>query len=198
MQESEHAALERRTREVVRELLGVLLPDEFKDSHPHLGDTPRRVTDWLLQYAHPETDLSKVMRVFEEEHTGMILEKDIPFTSLCAHHLLPFQGKAAVAYVPNGKIAGISKLTRVTWFYANRVTLQEEVTKSIVDGMFDLLEPIYVAAYLYDVTHGCMTVRGVKTLHVTTDTFDDRGGRNVLGEREENRALFWNMLGRGR
>lgn len=186
--------LERRTREVVRDLLQVLLPEDMRDTHPHLGDTPRRVTDWLLQYARPDTDLSKVMKVFPEQFDGMILEKDIPFTSLCAHHLLPFQGKCAIAYVPNGKIAGLSKLTRVAHFYAERVTLQEQVTQNIVQGMFEQLDPDFVCAYLYDVTHGCMTVRGVKALHVTTDTYAYRAKTETL--RQACEPMFWNMIRR--
>lgn len=169
-------ALARRTEQVIRQLLDVIIPDDMRRDHPHLQDTPRRVTSWLLQYARNGTSPDDILQpIFNESYTGMVLVKDIEFSSLCAHHFLPFKGKAAVGYIPSGKVIGLSKLARIVHYYAERVTIQELITQAVVRALDDALKPTFVAAYLYDVEHGCMTIRGVREPHARTDTFDARG-----------------------
>lgn len=158
------------------------MPPELLAKHPHLIDTPRRMTDWLLQYSQPKGPLSDVITVFEEASTSIVVEYDIPFSAICAHHFLPFTGKAAVGYIPNGRILGLSKLARVVHYYAERITLQEHITQGIVEGLEQEINPEFVGAYLYDVQHGCMTIRGVQLPDARTDTFDMRGDKQFIDQ----------------
>lgn len=173
--------LQQQTQEAVKALIDVIMPPSLLAAHPHLVDTPRRMTDWLLQYSQNGTNLEDHITVFEEQSTSMVVQYDIPFSAICAHHFLPFTGRAAVGYVPAGRIVGLSKLDRVVQYYAERITLQEHITQSIVEGLMKAIEPTFVAAYLYDVQHGCMAIRGVKHPDVKTDTFDARG-RDVFAD----------------
>lgn len=162
-------------KEKVADLLAVVMPDYLLEAHPHLHDTPRRMTDWLLRYSTNGTRLEDHITIFEEQSESMILEYDIPFSAICAHHFLPFHGKAAVGYIPAGKIVGLSKLARVVQFYAERITLQEHITEGIVEGLHRTLAPTFVGAYLYDVRHDCMGIRGVKLPDTKTDTIHFKG-----------------------
>lgn len=181
--------LAKRTSEVVKELIDVIMPSELLAEHPHLVDTPRRMTDWLLQYSQNGRHIEDVITVFDEQTSTMVVEHGIDFSAICAHHLLPFFGKAAVGYIPAGKVLGLSKLSRVVEFYAERITLQEHITEGIVEGLMQTIKPNFVAAYLYDVTHCCMTIRGVEQRHAKTDTFDSRG-RDIYVQ------TFFQMVGR--
>lgn len=113
--------------------------------------------------------------IFNENHEEVILVKDIPFYSMCEHHLLPFYGQAHVAYIPrNGKITGLSKLARAVEAVAKRPQLQERMTNVIVDAIMEKLEP-YGAFVMLEAEHMCMTMRGVKKPGSKTVTTATRG-----------------------
>ena len=128
-----------------------------------LLQTPQRVARMYHElFSGLHEDPSELLDVsFTEEYDEMIVLRDIPFHSICEHHLLPFMGRAHVAYLPSGKIVGISKLARVVDAYSRRPQLQERLTTQIADLLMDKLEAQGVGVIL-EATHTCMTIRGVK------------------------------------
>lgn len=135
----------------------------------------------------PEVHLSKT---FEAKNNEMILEKDITFYSMCEHHLLPFYGKAHVAYIPDGRVAGLSKLARTVETFARRPQLQERLTTQIADAIMDDLNA-KGAMIVIEAEHMCMTMRGIKKPGSQTTTVCCRG------EFENNinlQNMFFNML----
>ena len=100
--------------------------------------------------------------LFEESYSEMVLVRDIEFFSLCEHHLLPFFGKASVAYIPNGKIIGLSKIPRIVHMYARRLQVQERLTEQVTTALTDLLKPHGVACMI-EASHLCMMMRGIQT-----------------------------------
>lgn len=137
-----------------------------------LAKTPERVAkayQFLTQgYAmEPRAVLSQAL--FEEDYSEMILVKDIEVFSLCEHHLLPFFGQAHVAYIPNGKVVGLSKIPRVVDVFARRFQVQERLTVQIRDAIEEVLQPEGVAVVI-EATHLCMVMRGVQKQHSTTTT----------------------------
>lgn len=168
--------LQEATEALVGQLLQVLVPPEILDENQHMVDTPRRVTDWLMQYSQPTAPLETIIGpIFDESYHGMVFQNDIAFSALCAHHLLPFTGHAAVGYVPAGKVIGISKLTRIVRFFAQRATLQELITQQILEALVTVTEPTFAGVMLYDVSHMCMSIRGVQEPHAKTTTMDFHG-----------------------
>jgi GTP cyclohydrolase IA len=132
-----------------------------------LKETPKRVMKFYNEFLNPpEFNFT----VFDSEgYDEMIIQKDIPFFSLCEHHLAPFFGHATVAYIPNGKIVGLSKLTRTVEHYARRLQNQERITHQIAERLQKELLPVGVAVTL-NARHFCMEMRGVRTHDVTTKT----------------------------
>lgn len=112
--------------------------------------------------------------IFEEKHESMILVRDIEIYSLCEHHLLPFFGKAHVAYIPKGKIIGLSKIARVVDVFAQRLQIQERLTDEVADAMMRVLEPRGVGVVV-EASHLCMMMRGVEKQHSKTVTSSLRG-----------------------
>src|SRR5437764_11970458 len=112
--------------------------------------------------------------VFHERYDEIVLLRDIPFYSLCEHHLLPFTGRAHVAYLPDGRVVGLSKLARLVEGYARRPQVQERLTTQIADALMEELNPIG-AACVIEATHTCMTIRGVKKHGSTMVTSELRG-----------------------
>ncbi|UCG87063.1 MAG: GTP cyclohydrolase I FolE [Gemmatimonadota bacterium] len=144
---------------------------------PGLVRTPARVTsslEWLTQGYR--TSVSEVMNgaVFEEPHDSMILVRDVELYSLCEHHLLPFFGKTHVAYIPKGKILGLSKIPRLVDVFARRLQIQERLTDQVADAMMDLLQPRGVGVVI-EAYHLCMMMRGVEKQHSKTVTSALRG-----------------------
>ena len=127
-----------------------------------LRETPLRIARMYEEvFAGLQESPERVLEaVFTEQYDEVVLVKDIPFCSMCEHHLLPFTGVAHIAYIPNGKVVGISKLARAVDHYARRPQIQERMTNQIAD-LIGGLEPIGVAVIL-EATHTCMTIRGVK------------------------------------
>ncbi len=127
--------------------------------------------------------------LFEEKYNQMVIVKDIDFFSLCEHHMLPFYGKAHVAYIPNGKITGLSKIARVVDIFSHRLQVQERLTQQIKDCIQQTLNPQGVMVVL-EAKHMCMQMRGVEKQNSITTTSDYSGVFNSLNTRQE----FMNLL----
>jgi len=149
-----------RIQKAVREILIAVGEDPDREG---LRQTPRRVARMYEEFfGGLATDPAEHLSArFTESYDEMVILKDIPFNSVCEHHLLPFEGRAHVAYLPDGKVAGLSKLARVVDGYARRPQLQERLTSQIADVLMNTLQPKGVAVVMY-ATHTCMTCRGVK------------------------------------
>jgi GTP cyclohydrolase I len=172
-------------RAEVRHILAAL--GENPD-RPGLVKTPERVEQalrWLTR-GYGLTVMDAVGdALFEEQHNSMILVRDIELYSLCEHHILPFFGRAHVAYVPNGKIVGLSKLPRIVEVFARRLQVQERLSDEIADAIMEVLEPHGVGV-LIEAVHLCMAMRGVEKQNSRTVTSAVRGNfRSDIRTREE-------------
>lgn len=127
---------------------------------------------------------------FRVEESGIVLEKDIRFYSMCEHHLMPFYGTAAVAYIPQGEVVGLSKIARTVEVYAKRLQLQERMTAQIADAFMEKLAPKGVMVFV-EAEHMCMTMRGIKKQGAKTVTVVTRG---VFDDDERLRTDFYRML----
>lgn len=152
-----------------------------------LQKTPTRVGE-AMQFLTQgyQQNAEEILRaaLFEEDYRQMVVVKDIPFYSLCEHHMLPFLGKAHVAYIPNGKITGLSKIARVVDVYARRLQVQERMTTQIKDCIHQTLNPLGVMVVI-EAEHLCMQMRGVQKTHTITTTSDFTGAFNRPETREE-------------
>lgn len=146
---------------IVRELLAEIGEDPSREG---LLATPARVAEaWRDFTAGYDEDVDALLAdaVFDDEHDGMVLVKDIDFYSLCEHHLVPFFGKCHVAYLPSGRIIGLSKTARLVEMFARRLQVQERMTKQIADALSEHLQPRGVAV-MVEAQHLCMMMRGVE------------------------------------
>lgn len=141
-----------------------------------LKDTPDRVARMLeeLTAGYDESVAEHLSKTFDESGSAIVVERDIDFSSTCEHHLMPFFGKVHIAYVPNDKVVGLSKLARVVDVYAKRLQLQERLNAQIADAIYDELAPKGVIVVI-EAQHTCMTARGVKKVGSNTLTYDVRG-----------------------
>ncbi|MCI7634525.1 MAG: GTP cyclohydrolase I FolE [Bacteroidales bacterium] len=153
----------------VKEILKLLGEDTEREG---LLKTPERVAKAMQfmtkGYAQDGVEIIK-SAIFDEEYQQMVLIKDIELYSSCEHHMLPFIGKAHVAYIPNGKITGLSKIARVVETYARRLQVQERLTVQIRDCIQKALNPLGVAVVI-EATHACMQIRGVQKSNAVTTT----------------------------
>jgi GTP cyclohydrolase I len=133
-----------------------------------------------------EKDPNQILQgaMFEEDYNEMVIVKDIELYSLCEHHLLPFFGKAHIAYIPNGHIVGLSKIPRVVDVFARRLQVQERLTEQILDCINDTLKPKGVAVII-EASHMCMMMRGVQKQNSTTTTSGFRGAFKDTDTRNE-------------
>ncbi|MFC2083973.1 GTP cyclohydrolase I FolE [Bacteroidota bacterium] len=158
-----------------------------------LKKTPERVAkayEFLTQGYNQ--DIEEIMNeaIFEEKYDEMVIVKDIDVYSLCEHHLIPFYGKAHVAYIPNGKIVGLSKIPRVVDVFARRLQVQERMTQQIADVLDKYLEPIGVSVVI-EAYHMCMMMRGVQKQNSITSTSAMHG---IFTEDARTRAEFLNLI----
>lgn len=162
---------------------------------PGLQRTPERVEvslRWLTQGYHQTLEGVIGQAVFEEPHESMIMVRDIELYSMCEHHMLPFFGRAHVAYIPNGKIIGLSKLPRIVDMFAHRLQLQERLTDQVADAIVEVLDPRGVGVVI-EASHLCMMMRGVEKQNSKTVTSAVRGVfRDDIKTREEFLRLVHN------
>jgi GTP cyclohydrolase IA len=170
------------TEEALRQVIRTLGEDPEREG---LRDTPKRVIEALLELtAGYEEDAGTTLgRVFHEDYDEMVLVRNIPFVSLCEHHLLPITGMASVAYLPGGRIVGLSKLSRVVQVFARRLQSQERMTHEIASAIDEHLAPRGVAV-LINAEHACMGLRGVRT-PATMVTSAYRGEFTEVDRRKE-------------
>lgn len=164
----------------IRRAIGIILNSAMVNMQDeNFSTTPHRVArafvdTWLSGY---DKNLDDVIKTFPNKHNerAMVVVKDIPFYSLCAHHMTPFKGKGAIAYLPKDKVLGLSKFARVIDVFARRLQLQEHITEQVADALFERLQPEGIMVMLYDVEHMCMTSRGAQAHGATTSTSAVRG-----------------------
>jgi len=155
--------------------------------------TPKRVSDalaFLTQGYRMNVDEVINNAVFTEEYSEMIVQKNIDFYSLCEHHLLPFFGKAHVAYLPAGKIIGVSKLSRLVDVFARRLQVQERLTSQIATTLMEKLDPLGVGVVI-EAEHLCMRMRGVEKQNSLIITSSLLG---AFRHRQETRNEFMNLI----
>lgn len=154
--------------------------------------TPERVAKAMLTltrgYAQDPCAILNGAK-FQEAYSQMVIVKDIDFFSLCEHHMLPFYGKVHVAYIPNGKITGLSKIARVVDIYSHRLQVQERLTQQIKDCIQETLNPQGVMVVI-EAKHMCMQMRGVEKQNSITTTSDYSGVFNSLNTRQEFMSLL--------
>ena len=172
-----------------RRILQLLGEDPEREG---LQKTPMRVAKAMQFLTQGYTqDAHEVLRqaLFREDYSQMVIVKDIDFFSLCEHHMLPFYGKAHVAYIPNGYITGLSKIARVVDIFAHRLQVQERLTLQIKQCIQDTLHPLGVMVVV-EARHMCMQMRGVEKQNSITTTSDFSGAFNQAKTRQE----FMNLI----
>jgi len=176
--------------------------DAVKSMMLHIGEDPQR--EGLLETPkrvrkayefiyggykeNPQEILSKAL--FSSSNDEMVLIKDIEFYSTCEHHLLPIIGRVHVAYIPNGKVVGLSKIPRVVNVFARRMQIQEQLTEQIADAIMDTIEPKGVAVVI-QARHMCMEMRGVEKINSTTTSSALRG---LFKKDEKTRSEFFSLI----
>ncbi len=179
-----------KIKKAVRMILEAIGEDPDREG---LRETPDRVARMYgeIFWGGEESPEESLRKQFDEQHHEVVLVKDIPFYSMCEHHLMPFFGTAHVAYIPNGHVVGISKLARVVEWYARRPQVQERMTSQIADIVNTELRPQGVAVVCEGI-HTCMTMRGVKKPGSSVITSAVRGAfRNSVATRTEIMALIY-------
>jgi GTP cyclohydrolase I len=177
-----------RIEAAVREILTSIGDDPSREA---LAETPQRVARMYAElFAGLAIDPAEYLRVgFEEGHQEMVILRDVPFYSMCEHHLLPFHGRVHLGYIPAGRVIGLSKLARVVDGYAKRPQLQERLTSQIADCVMENLRPDGVAVVVR-AEHLCMTMRGVKKAGSFVITSATRGAfRSKVATRAEFLSL---------
>lgn len=163
----------KRIERAVAEIITALGEDGEREG---LKDTPARVARMFgeLTAGYGENAEEHLAKTFRESGGELVVERDITFASTCEHHLMPFFGKVHIAYAPDGKVVGLSKLARTVDTYARRLQLQERLNAQVADAIYDCLSPKGVAVVI-EAEHTCMTVRGVKKAGSRTVTCAVRG-----------------------
>ena len=159
-----------------------------------LLETPDRIARMYEELAAGYTDdaAKHLAKRFHVDNNDMVVEKDIHFYSFCEHHMLPFYGTAAIAYIPDGEVVGLSKMARTVEVYAKRFQLQERLSAQIADAFMQELNPKGVMV-LIEAEHMCMTMRGIKKPGTKTVTAVTRG---VVDNKEELQNRFFRMIER--
>ena len=181
---------QKRIENAVREILLAIGEDPEREG---LQETPHRVAKMLEEiFGGLQQDPTEYLKTFKMENNEMVVVRDIPLYSMCEHHLLPFVGKAHIAYIPNGRVVGLSKLARTVEVFARRLQLQEQLTDQIADALMTHMQPKGVIVML-EAEHMCMTMRGIKKPGSQTVTLAKRGEFECDPALEER---FFQMLRR--
>ena len=180
-----------RIKQAMASIIKAIGDDPLRES---IKDTPQRVAEMYAElFSGLDVDPKAELTVdFEEGYEEMVILKDIPFYSMCEHHLLPFYGVAHVGYIPSlgGRVVGVSKLARVVEICARRPQLQERMTQQIADAIFESLQPAGVAVVIR-AEHLCMVMRGIKKPGTTVITSSVRGNfRSKVATRSEFLSLI--------
>lgn len=180
---------QKKVEQAVRLLLEGIGEDVEREG---LRETPERIARMYGEICRgmDESAEEHLKKTFTVENNEMVVEKDITFYSMCEHHMLPFFGKVHVAYIPNGKVAGLSKLARTVEVYARRLQLQEQMTAQIADALMQYLQPKGVMV-MTEAEHMCMTMRGVKKPGSKTVTVVTRG---AFAKEEKLQNMFFQMV----
>lgn len=180
-----------KVREAVRLLLEGIGEDPTREG---LVETPDRVARMYSELCDgmDRSASEHLSKTFAVSGDDLVIERDITFYSLCEHHMLPFYGKAAIGYIPNGRVAGLSKLARTVEVFARRLQLQEQLTAQVADALMAELDCKGAIVYM-EAEHMCMTMRGVQKPGTKTATLARRG---AFGETPELEARFFRMLDR--
>lgn len=180
-----------KVREAVRLLLEGIGEDPTREG---LVETPDRVARMYSELCDgmDRSASEHLSKTFAVSGDDLVIERDITFYSLCEHHMLPFYGKAAIGYIPNGRVAGLSKLARTAEVFARRLQLQEQLTAQVADALMAELDCKGAIVYM-EAEHMCMTMRGVQKPGTKTATLARRG---AFVENPELEARFFRMLGR--
>ena len=166
-------------------------------SREGLLKTPSRVSKaWSFFSGGYNQDLDKIINnaIFNEDATDMVVVRDVEFFSLCEHHLIPFFGRAHVAYLPNGKVIGLSKIPRIIDMFSRRLQVQERLTRQIAETVKEILDPIGVAVIM-EGQHMCMQMRGVEKQNSLTTTSSMLG---KFRESDRTRSEFLSIIGLNR
>jgi GTP cyclohydrolase IA len=177
-------------QDIIRPLLGAVGENPSREG---LVDTPKRVEKSLRFLTSGYTaDVDAVLNgaLFTVDYNEMVIVKDIDFYSLCEHHLLPFFGKCHIAYIPNGKVVGLSKIPRLVDVFAHRLQVQERLTNQIANTLRDKIDPLGVAV-VTEATHLCMAMRGVEKQNSVALTSAMLG---TFREDARTRAEFLDLL----
>ena len=186
---------EKTTQELAGHIKAILKLIGEDPEREGLLKTPERVAkamQFLTQGYGQDGEALVQSAVFTEPYSQMVLVKDIELFSLCEHHLLPFIGKAHVAYIPNGRITGLSKVARVVETYARRVQVQERLTEQIRDCIQESLQPLGVAVVI-EAMHTCMSMRGVQKSNAVTVTSAFSG---IFLKSDKTRNEFLQLIGK--
>jgi len=181
-----------RVEAAVRDILAEIGEDPERAG---LAGTPERVHRMYRELTagyHVDPDRLLNGAVFEADYSEMVVVKDIPFYSLCEHHLLPFFGSAAVAYIPHGRVVGLSKIPRIVEMFARRLQVQERLTKEVAEFLQDRLTPLGVGVVI-EATHLCAVMRGVRKPGTVMTTSSVLG---LFRTRDRTRAEFFAHLER--
>jgi len=181
-----------RFTSAVRDMLALVGEDPSRDGLLKTPERVERAMRWLTRGY--ELDAAEVIgdALFEEDHQNMVVVRDIEFYSMCEHHMLPFFGKAHVAYIPDGRIVGLSKMARVVEVFARRLQVQERLTDQIAQALEDALHPRGVGVVI-EASHFCMMMRGVEKQNSRTLTSALRG---VFREDASTRNEFLRLVQR--
>jgi len=187
-------ARDQELQQHLRRVLELLGEDPDRGGLVRTPERVQRSLQWLTRGNRMCVGDAVGGAVFEEKHESMVLVRDIEIYSLCEHHMLPFYGKAHVAYYPNGRIVGLSKLPRVVEIFARRLQVQERLTDQVADALMDVLEPQGVGVVI-EAYHLCMMMRGVEKQNSKTVTSALRG---IFRDDAKSRSEFLQLAHGGR
>lgn len=180
-------------KEQYKKIISDLGEDVYREGLLKTPERAAKALQFLTQGYHQDATEILKSAMFKESYDEMVIVKDIELYSLCEHHILPFFGKAHIAYIPNGHIVGLSKLPRIVDIFARRLQVQERLTEQILDCINDTLKPLGVAVVI-EASHMCMMMRGVQKQNSVTTTSGFRGAFKNMETRNEFLKLISQKL----